>query len=125
MIAKKIQEKAKIAEQLAIINIREADSASILGTDKSGLVVLLWQVHSAGGIPKQCANDISKVWAYAQEKEQSHPEALQEFRTRVEKRVKATSDGRTLDEWLELAVGLSRGCKDRAPSSIRTGHARR
>ena len=49
----------------------------------------------------KCANDIFKVWTYAQEKGQSHPEALLEFRTRLEKRVKATS-GRTLDEWIKL-----------------------
>ena len=49
----------------------------------------------------KCANDIFKAWAYAQEKGQCRPEALQQFRTRLEKRVKANT-GRILDEWLNL-----------------------
>ena len=56
---------------------------------------------SLGLIVGKCANDIFKEWACVQGKGQSLPEALQEFRTRLENRVKATS-GRTLDEWLKI-----------------------
>lgn len=44
---------------------------------------------------------MATVWAFAQEQGKTNPGALEEFRTRLEKRVQATS-GRSLDQWLNL-----------------------
>ena len=44
---------------------------------------------------------MAAVWAFAQEQGKSYPRALEEFRTRLEKRVQAIS-GRSLDQWLNL-----------------------
>ena len=58
---------------------------------------------SLGLIVVKCANNIFKEWAYIQEEGQGLPEALQEFRPRLEKRVQATS-GRTLKGLADLST---------------------
>ena len=60
---------------------------------------------------------MATVWGFAQEQGKSHPAALEEFRTRLEKRVQATS-GRSLNQWLKLC-GKTQQSLDRWSKIIR------